>query len=411
MRGIMKLSPPPERMARISGTSLGLLLCVAILINWVPARWINPTFFQAGLFLMMGVWGVRIIYRPYVLYGSFALLPLGIAAGWGLLQLARQSTVSRWETWYAVVTWAGNFSAFFLALQVCHSSRVRRWFLQVLMVFGFVISVASMLQFFSMPQKIFWVFDDQANDFVPFQSPDHYAAFAELIMPIALVRALKQADGRKALWYTGIAATIFAAVIAGMSRAGALLIIADAIVVPLAAGKRQRFAPGRVRMTAASFALVASILTAVVGLSALLDRFRNPDPYEGRREMAVSALMMARERPWLGFGLGNFGNAYAKYAVWDTDKIVDHAHNDWAEWAAEGGLPFLGMIVSVFIWAVPRAFRSVWGIGILAVFGHSLVDFSLQSPVLEFWMFSLLGVLAAESARHKPTHGIDFTAG
>src|ERR1035441_7319357 len=141
---MMKLSPPPERMVSISAGILAFLLCVAILIRWVPGQWINPTLFQAGLFFMIGIWGIRMAYRPYILYGSFALLPMGTVTCWGLLQLAMHTTVSRWETWYAVLTWAGNFAAFFLALQVCHSARVRRGFLQVLLVFGFVISVVSM---------------------------------------------------------------------------------------------------------------------------------------------------------------------------------------------------------------------------------------------------------------------------
>jgi hypothetical protein len=29
------------------------------------------------------------------------------------------------------------------------------------------------------------------------------------------------------------------------------------------------------------------------------------------------------------------------YARFDVGKTVNHAHNDWAEWAVDGGIPFL----------------------------------------------------------------------
>jgi hypothetical protein len=56
----------------------------------------------------------------------------------------------------------------------------------------------------------------------------------------------------------------------------------------------------------------------------------------------------------------------------------------------------------VAVWAVPRALRSLWGIGIVTVFVHSLVDFPLQAPALEFWVFAFLGALAAESGSISP---------
>ena len=399
----MRLPPPPDGMLKITASILGVLLGVSILIMWVPGLYVNPTFFQAGLFLMAAVWGIRMGYRPYAVAGSFLLLPLTVAACWGLLQLAMHTTVSRWETAQAVRIWAGNLTAFFFALQVCQSTSLRRRLLDGLAIFAFAISVVSILQYFSKPDLLLWFYyDGFGNSFGPFASRDRYAAFAELVIPLALLWALKQETGRKTLFYTGIAATIFAAAIAGASRAGGILCVAEVIVF-LVAGRNQRsLDQGRLRITAGKFALFASIFTVVVGYSALLQRFHDPDPYAGRREMLRASVTMVQERPWFGFGLGNFENAYPKYAVLDVNKIVNHAHNDWAEWAAEGGVPFFVIVLSVAVWAVPRALRSLWGIGIVTVFVHSLVDFPLQAPALEFWVFAFLGALAAESGSISP---------
>jgi len=45
--------------------------------------------------------------------------------------------------------------------------------------------------------------------------------------------------------------------------------------------------------------------------------------------MLQSTIAMAREKPWTGFGLGNFENVYPAYALFDDGAIVNHAHNDW----------------------------------------------------------------------------------
>jgi hypothetical protein len=45
-------------------------------------------------------------------------------------------------------------------------------------------------------------------------------------------------------------------------------------------------------------------------------------------------------------------------------------------------------------WAVPKAVRSVWGIGAIAVLVHSWVDYPLQRAVTAAAFFVLLGALA-----------------
>jgi O-antigen ligase len=110
---------------------------------------------------------------------------------------------------------------------------------------------------------------------------------------------------------------------------------------------------------------------------------------------------MARERPWLGFGLGTFEEAYPAYALFDIGLVVNHAHNDWAEWLAEGGIPFLLLMASLAAWAVVPAIRSIWGVGLLSVFLHALVDYPMQRLGLAAWIFVLLGALAAQESDRR----------
>jgi len=96
----------------------------------------------------------------------------------------------------------------------------------------------------------------------------------------------------------------------------------------------------RFRQVAPKVIACVLVFSAIAGWGLLWSRISGgTDPFANRREMLESALRMARERPWMGFGLGTFQFVYPAYAVTDFGLFVDHAHNDWAEWVAEGGLP------------------------------------------------------------------------
>jgi hypothetical protein len=93
---------------------------------------------------------------------------------------------------------------------------------------------------------------------------------------------------------------------------------------------------------------------------------------------------------------------YPAYARLDNGLVANHAHNDWAEWAAEGGLPFLALLGLIAIWSVRPAADSLWGLGIPAVFAHSLVDYPLREPALAAMLFAMLGALAARARGDLP---------
>src|SRR5579863_4349528 len=375
-----------------SAALLAMILGLAILLMWVPGAWINPSLFQAALLALTCVWCGRLVLRPYAVRGSLGMIPLAGAVAWGLIQLATGQTVSRWETLNATLGWAGNLAAFWLALQICGDGRVRRALLRGLVAFAFAISLLSVLQFFTSPNKLLWFYSQGGLAFGPFESPDRYAAFAELLLPVAVVQAVR---GQRVKWfYAAAAATLFAAVIAGASRAGSALILAEVVTLGLLGWGHRRL--GR---AIAVFAAMACVFTAEIGVETLMRRLGGTDPYAERRAFLQSAVAMTRDRPAFGFGLGNFENAYPAYALLDIDQIVNHAHNDWAEWAADGGVPFLSLMVCMGVWVIPKAVRSVWGVGILAVLAHSTVDFPLQSAAIEIWVFAFMGVLAADRPR------------
>jgi len=390
----------PEGFAARSAAALALLLFFGVLTLWVRERWATSVF-EAGTFLLGIMWAARWALRPFPLRGSLLLLPLAAVAAWGLLQLFLNSTVYRFDTWNAVLFWTCILVLVFVSIQSLGVERICRNFLRAMLYFGFAMSALATTQHFTSAGKVFWLFPSGYADALgPFVYRNNYAAFIELLLPLAVVEALR--DRRKVALYSVMAGVMYASVIASASRAGAVLATLEMLAV-VALGLRRGLASRR-RLSAAlvKIGALAALFVTVVGWRVLLERFTQPDPFVHRREILRSSLAMARERPWLGFGLGTFEEAYPAYATFDIGRVVNHAHNDWAEWLAEGGVPFLVLLALAAVWAVRPAVRSLWGIGLLAVFLHALADYPMQRLGLAAWVFVLLGVLAVQGQARRP---------
>jgi O-antigen ligase len=229
---------------------------------------------------------------------------------------------------------------------------------------------------------------------------NHYAAFIEAVLPIALYLAVRRE--RDALLYSGMAAVMYASVIASASRAGTVLTTAEVVLVPLLLWTLRR-APGRdVAAGLLRMGLLCAVFIAVVGWEAVWSRFWAPDPLVLRRELAVSStLHMIGSHPWVGSGLGTWPTVYPSYAIIDVGVFANQAHNDWLQWTAEGGFPFGIMLASLFFWSIRPAFRSVWGLGVVAVFLHAIVDYPFSRPALGSCPILILSLLAFTAAEPR----------
>ncbi len=172
-------------------------------------------------------------------------------------------------------------------------------------------------------------------------------------------------------------------------------------------GSRASKAP-RARRVSARFIACALVFSTLVGGQLLWSRLRNVSPLQFRREIGLSTLRMIQERPWQGFGLGTFATVYPAYALFDEGRAVEHAHSDWAEWTAEGGIPFAALLLVAVVLSLRPAVRSPWGLGVIAIFLHSLVDFPLRIPALAALTFVLLGALAATGWEESGTRRSNY---
>lgn len=374
--------------------ALAALFFFAILTLWVPAYW-PVTVFQAGVFALAGIalWRSRHSVPRF----PYPLFPLLAAVVWGLLQWATGSTVYGFDTQSAIVKWATFLAVFLVSFSLCRDPRMARWFRSAMLWFVFAVAVLATVQTFT-SDKIFWLFSAPYTGVMgPILNHGHYAVFIEVALPFALYEAVRRERG--GLLYAGMAAVMYASVIASASRAGTVLATAEVVVAPalLCAGG---LAGGRaVGAALLRMAVLFAAFTAVVGWEHVRDRFLTPDPMAIRREFAVSSLHMIAANPWSGVGLGAWPTAYPRYAILDPGTFANQAHSDWLQWAAEGGLPFAVLLLSLAAALSARALRSPWAIGIPAVFGLALADYPFEKPAVALLLFTVAGALVAAKRR------------
>jgi len=215
-------------------------------------------------------------------------------------------------------------------------------------------------------------------------------------LPIALWRALR--EGWRSWGYALAGGILYASAIGVASRAGAVLCTAELLVMLMIGLVRLRDPETGLltRSTTAILVMVpvfAAAFTLAVGWERVWLRFQQNDPYLVRREFIVAAVDMARQRPLTGYGLDTFPEAYQRYAIKDFPFYANHTHNDWAEFAADGGVPFMLLVLIPFASGIPAAVRSPWGLGLIAVMLHACVDFPFPRPAVSGWMFAMLGLL------------------
>ncbi len=401
-----------EDRARIwLGTALALLLAGGILTLWVERQWAVSAV-QVGIYLLAAAWLAGVALGGFELRVHSLLAPFAGAAALGCVQLVLGTTIYRWATGVAVLDWFTRLSVVFGVLQVAgpvpavaershRSDRARppERLLKAAVWFGCAIAILAVLQSLTTPDRVFWLFEiaprAQGNTMGPFVYQNQFAAFIEILLPAALYLGL---GGGRLRWGYLMAAGVFvASVFAAASRAGAALVIAEIVVVFLLMRRRLHW---RTFVAAGGAALaLAALFVAAVGWGPLRAKFDRPDQLSERRLLYASTVRMIADRPWLGSGLGTWSTAYPAYATFDDGHFDNQAHNEWLQWPAEGGVPMAVLMGAMAVILAVPAVRSVWGVGLLFVLVHALVDYPFeQRPVFGYFYFAMAGILVSRFA-------------
>lgn len=306
----------------------------------------------------------------------------------GALQTLLTLSAAPHHTIQSTLDWLVASAVLLASWTLCRNDGTRRNLLAATTILGVVVCLLATLQFFTSNGKIYWLWQAaEPQVFGPFHSRNNYASFALLVFPLA---AWKGFHPEPNWYYITAAALIGASMVASGSRAGAILFAGELAILCILPRKAKRH---KGAVLASGLLLLAAI--AAAGWDQLELKLFDRDPFRHRREMFLSALDMLQAKPLTGFGLGTYPVVYPAFAHFDSGHYVNHAHNDWAELAAEGGIPALTCLALFTAGILPAISRSPWGLGVPAVLAHSFVDYPMQRLGVLFWALILAAAMLA----------------
>jgi O-antigen ligase len=343
----------------LAALALNVALAAGLAVAWSPRSWrIAVAIASISIATLLWALTARTVRLP------LQTIPVALMGAWGFAQIFLRTSVVPHLTLRSSVTWAMCAIAFVLGSQIARSRRSRRSFLEAMLWVSTGLGALAMLQAYTSDGRVLWLFPADEGVLGTFYSRNQFAAFMEIGAPIALWQVMREKVALGGVCY----AVMFAATLTSASRAGVILVSAE-LVVFLALMVFQHRMPLK---SAAS--VVAILLVLVAGASAIagteqtLNKFQDPNLYGVRQPLVDSTLKMIAQRPWTGSGLGTWRAMYPGFATFDLAEIANEAHNDWLQWAAEGGVLFSLLL-------------------------HAYVDFPLREPALAFLWFAMAGAL------------------
>jgi O-antigen ligase len=423
-----------------------------LLLLWRQTR-------QGEIALRLPLWPVL-----FVLWALVQLLPLpsfvigwisparlldpslsGLAPGqwvWTALSIYPHDSV------VALAKFLAYLGAFLLAACLYDSRKRRSTLLRILILLGCFEAVYGIVQYLTGWQKIFTYtkqFDLQEATGT-YINRSHFAGLLELTLPFVVALLFysfglwsegrhvdlntppavrRGSPGSQLLFYVFVLLIMVMAVLFSRSRMGILATLFSILFMFLAALVRLKV--GRRAWMGGVFLFLFCVLAYAIwiGLGPVLARFEPAYEsgylqMEGRISIWRDTLQLVRDYPLTGAGLGTFGLAFRHYQTTAVNFYVDHAHNDYLEFAADTGLlggallflPIfylcLRMIISFL--TDPRRYRPAVTLGCigstLGMLIHSATDFNLQIPANALIFAVVLGIgykaACVERGEEKP---------
>ncbi len=399
------------------------ILGFGILTLWVPSRW-TLTIFELAILVLTAVRVLRWMqawmrgtgqgrsfgrlrwFVPGLMIAATAWIGVQILAGWTVDPQRTEEQWLHWVVYTCVVVLATGVGADERA-----SGRVDRFGLgritESVVWFSTGLAVLAILTVISSPVGVVWWWVDVGSDQLtlgPFVYRNQYAAFVEVCLAITLIKICLHGSKWRYVAASGI---LFASVVASGSRGGTLLCLGELVLIPAILVRRGAL-PLRNWIQGAAISIgSAALATWVVGWDFLVSRLEQANPYAERANLLRSSIEMIRERPWHGFGLGTWAEVYPGFALYDAGRYVNQAHNDWAQWTAEGGMLFGCIVLAVFLWLMPQVFASVWGLGLWVMCVHAFFDYPMhQRPALACFFFAMVGYLNGAVERPSRLWGV-----
>jgi O-antigen ligase len=377
---------------------------------------------ETGASLLFLLWAAWIYFhqdqQPVF---SPLLPPLAAFTVVASIQWVFHATASSYDTRMELLLLLADLLVLLVAVQVFRTLEDWRGFVWFGMGFGFLISIFGILQHLTFNGKLYWFREMHYGGipFGPYVNRNHFAGFAELILPLALVPLVLGRVRRERLLVVGLFAVLpVGALFLSASRGGIVSFAVELGVLALVIVWRRNL--GKSLYAAAAILLVALLMVSWLGVGQILQRFSSMQSLEmtaGKRaSMRRDTWRIFLDHPFLGTGLGTIQIVFPPYETLYDGKIVNHAHNDYLEALAEtglaGGLCCSWFLVALFAESLRRlrqlnnSFAGALQLsGLIACCGflaHSLVDFNLHIPANALLFFLMAHLATVDLPQATP---------
>ncbi len=338
-------------------------------------------------------------------------------------QLFFRGTASPYNTRMELLLLLADVIVLFLAVQAFRTLEDWRDFVWFGTFFGFLVSLFAILQHLTSNGKLYWFREIRSGGlpFGPYVNRNHFAGFAELVLPLALVPLVLGRVRRERWLVVGLFAILpIGALFLSASRGGMVSLGAELGVLALVMVLRRTV--GKQWLGGVAVLLVALLLVSWLGLGQILQRLSTVQLLEvtaGKRaSMRGDTWRIFLDHPFVGTGLGTLQIVYPPYETLYDGKIVNHTHNDYLEALAETGIAgglccawFIGVLLAESLRRL-RQLNNSFAValqlsGFVACSGflvHSFVDFNLHIPAnaLLFFLMAHLATAEIQQAPQQP---------
>ena len=405
---------------RIYRIAFCALLAFCVLAYGGVEEW-SQAVLEAGAGLLLLAWAFRqnrkkteqVIISPLL----FPLVGFALVT---VAQLVLHTTASAYHTRVELQLLTAYIVLLFVMMQLYCRPSHWRGFIWFLMGLSFFVSIFGILQHLTFNGKLYWfrVLRYGGYPFGPYVNRNHFAGFAELLIPVALVPLVLGKVRKERLFIVALFALVpIVALLLAASRGGIVSFAVEMLVLMLVLlAQRVR---GRAVVLVGMVVLVGVLAVSWIGVRQVLQRFgsyQSMDISLGKRgSMSRDSWRIFMDHPVLGTGLGTLQLVFPPYESLYDAKIVNHSHNDYLEALAETGslgglccLWFLCVLVAES-WRGLRNVGSSFGaavnlsglVGCSGFLAHSLVDFNLHIPANAL-LFLIMAQLATLQMPKSP---------
>jgi O-antigen ligase len=403
------------------------LVAFGVLAHGGVEDWARAVF-ETGIAVLFLAWAARFyVHSEETILISPLLPPMVGFLLVVLAQLLFSTSASIFNTHQEFTLLLADVIMVFLAVQAFRTLEDWRGFVWFVMIFGFVVSVFGILQHLTFNGKLYWFREMHYGGipFGPYVNRNHFAGFAELFIPMALVPLMLGKVRRERWLIVGLFAVVsVGSLFLAASRGGIVSLAVEVVVIVMWMSLRRM---GPKQMLGGTAVLIAAlVMVSWLGVKEIAQRFSSMRAMEvssGKRaSMRRDTWRVFLDHPWMGTGLGTLQMVFPPYETLYDGRVVNHAHNDYLEALAETGIAgglccalYLGMLLfhsSQQLSGRNTSFAAVLNLsGLVACSGflvHSLVDFNLRLPA-NAQLFFLMATLATSKIVPSERAGTEST--